>query len=128
MEFIGWIWWAILKVIGLAWGIVWFLLGGWVATLAQIGVIAFLIFGYKYGWRQAPQEILARSGTVGRFLWGWARTREIRAASPSPAPARARSAPRTTSSHARLRQPGDVNLSTLLSVLAIAGIALAVTV
>ena len=125
MEILGWIWWLILKVSGLAWGIVWFLLGGWVATLAQIGVIALVIFGYKYGWRQAPQEILARSGTIGRFLWGWVRARELPARMPATAGAAARM---SKGARVRARQPGDVNLSTLLSVLAIAGIALAVTV
>ncbi len=127
MELLGWIWWLILKVVGLAWGIVWFLLGGWVATLAQIGVIVAVIFGYKYGWRQAPQEILARSGTVGRFIWSWVRKRELPAPSAA-APARAAPRPASLPKGARARQPGDVNLSTLLSVLALAGIAIAVSV
>lgn len=118
MDILGWIWWLLLKVLGLVWGIVWFLLGGWVATLAQIGVIVLLIFGYKYGWRQAPQEILSRASRWTGLAWSWARRREPRSAGATAELRRYRQpAPR--------RAPGDVNLSTLLNVLMLAGLAAA---
>ena len=126
MELLSWLWWLVAKIVGLAFGLVWFLLGGWVATLAQIAVIAFLIFGYKYGWRQAPQELLARAGPAGRYLWGWVRTR-----SPVSLPERAeknerRGARDVSRPRGRRKEPGDVNLSTLLSVVALGGILLAI--
>ena len=120
---LGWLWWGIVKVLGLAWSFAWFLLGGWVATLAQIAVIALVIFGYKYGWKQAPQELLARAGPAGRYLWSWVRTREPGAMVPRTEMRERAGAPR-----GRLREAGDVNLSTLLSVVALAGLALAVAV
>lgn len=122
MDVFGWIWWLIWKVLGLVWGLIWFLLGGWVSTLAQIGVIALLIFGYKYGWRQAPQEILSRTARLFRLGWSWARAREAGAAVPAPAARErpVRDGPR--------RAPGDVNLSTLLNVLMLAGLAAAALV
>ncbi len=121
MELLSWLWWLVLKIVGLAWGLVWFLLGGWVATLAQIAVIAFLVFGYKYGWRAAPQELLARAGPAGRYLWGW-----VRARSPVSLPERAEKSVRRP--HGRRKEPGDVNLSTLLSVVALSGLLLAIAV
>lgn len=121
MELLGWIFWLLAKALELALSLVWFLLGGWVSTIAQIGVVALVIFGYKYGWRRAPQEVLARLGTFGRFFWGWARAREQ--ASPAPQ-AQPRGPARSGRRTARMRQPGDVNLSTLLNIMVIAGLAL----
>lgn len=123
MEALSWFGWLVAKLVGFAWSIVWFLLGGWVATLAQIAVIALIIFGYKYGWRQAPQEILTRAGPLGRYLWGWVRTRESGAIVP-----RVERREGMARSQGRLREAGDVNLSTLLSVVALAGIVVAVAV
>ena len=123
MEALSWLWWLVAKLVGLVWGLLWFLLGGWVATLAQIAVIALVIFGYKYGWKQAPQELLSRAGPLGRYLWGWVRTRE-----PGSIVPRAEARERVGRSQGRLRQAGDVNLSTLLSVAALAGMLLATTV
>ena len=118
----GWIWWLVWKALSLVWGIAWFLLGGWVATLAQIGVVALFIFGYKYGWRQAPQELLSRAARLFRLGWGWARTREAGAAVSARVTREriVRDGPR--------RAPGDVNLSTLLNVLMLAGLAAATLV
>ena len=123
MEALSWLWWLVAKLVGLAWGILWFLLGGWVATLAQIAVIALVTFGYKYGWKQAPQELLARAGPAGRYLWSWVRTREPGAMVP-----RTEMRERAGGPRGRLREAGDVSLSTLLSVVALAGLALAVAV
>ncbi len=117
MDILGWIAWLLWKIVGLAWSVVWFLLGGWVSTLAQISVIALIIFGYKYGWRQAPQEILTRGAAFGRFIWAWVRARELPRAA---AATEVREVYRTV----RVKEAGDVNISTLLSVLMVAGLGL----
>jgi hypothetical protein len=123
MDVLGWLWWLTTSFVGLVWSLAWFLLGGWVITLAQIGVIVLAVFGYKYGWRRSPQEIITRLGTFGRFVWSWVRAREV---PPRPesrhtgrSAARSRRGPRQ-------REPGDIhiNVSTLLTVLMIAGLAL----
>ena len=84
MEILAWLWWGLSTALGLALSLVWFLLGGWVATLAQIAVAALVVFGYKYGWQRAPFELAARLAGAGRFLWAWMRARE-----PAAVPARA---------------------------------------
>ncbi|MFM9938134.1 MAG: hypothetical protein ACKVP7_01395 [Hyphomicrobiaceae bacterium] len=115
MDILGWIGWLLWKIVGLAWSLIWFLLGGWVSTLAQIAVIALIIFGYKYGWRQAPQQILTRSAAFGRFVWAWVRARELPAGT-------ARTEVREVYRDVRVKEIGDVNVSTLLSLLVLAGL------
>lgn len=122
MDVLGWLWWGLTTLIGLVWSLVWFLLGGWVATVAQLLIVVGIIFSYKYGWRRAPLEIATRGRTFARFVWGWMRAREM--SEPPPA-----AAPRTTRrSASRAERPprdlGDVNLSTLLSIAALAGLGL----
>ena len=115
MDILGWLWWALSSLLGAVWTVVWFLLGGWVSTLAQLAVIVLVIFGMKYGWRQAPYEVWSRLNSFGRFAWGW-----IRAKDPGSAPARVvvREVVRTV----RVKEMGDVNLSSLLNVLMLAGL------
>ena len=118
MEILGWLWWGIAKILGLVWSFAWFLLGGWVATLAQLLIIAGIVFAMKYGWRQAPLEMLARGRGVGRFLWAWARMKEpglARSARPE-VPAQ-----RATVRIVRVRPPGDISASTLLTVITLLG-------
>ena len=120
MDVLGWIGWLLLNLLGLAWSVAWFLLGGWVSTLAQVGVIVLLVFGYRYGWRRAPQEAMARVGGLGRFLWAW-----LRASDPGGPVGAAAPASRSPRTRAPARdQPGDVriNLSTTLSLLMLAGL------
>ena len=122
MEALGWIGWGLLKLLGLVWTIVWFLLSGWVATLLQLVVIVGAIFAMKYGWRRAPAEMWRRASTFGRFVWAWARARELSSAPAQAAgPAKVREVTRVV----HRRQPGDVSLSTLLSVLMLAGLLVA---
>lgn len=125
MDFAGGLWWVVASLIGLAWRVVWFLLGGWVATLAQLGIIVAVIFGYKYGWRQALPELASRGTTFGRFVWAWVRAKEPPPRTAASAADRTAAIPRG----GRRRQPGDVqiNVSTLLSVLMLAGLGLAAT-
>ena len=117
MDVLGWIWWLVANILGVAWGLVWFLLGGWVSTLAQIGVVALVIFGYKYGWRQAPQEIITRATKLGRFVWGWVRARDMITTGQR---VEVREVYRTV----KVKEAGDVNISTLLSLLTLGGIGL----
>ncbi len=122
MDVFGWLWWLVWNALSLVWGVVWFLLGGWVATLAQIGFVVLLIFGYRYGWRQAPQEILSRAVGLLRAGGGWVRSREAGAGIPA-RDARGRSA--RDRPH---RASGAISLSTLLNVLMLAGLAAAALV
>ena len=75
---------------------------------------------------EALPEILGRAGPVGGYLWGWVRAR-VPAGARLP-PGTARGPPeRPSPASGRLRQPGDVNLSTLLSIVAFAGLLIAAT-
>ena len=121
MDALSWVWWIVTKVIGFVWGIAWFLVGGWVSAIAQIAVIVFVIYAMKYGWQRAPHEIWRASQGFGRFFWGWLRARDYAAPAAGGKP-QVREVIRTV----RVKEPGDVNLSTLLSLLMIAGVALAV--
>lgn len=120
MDVLGWVWWLVTSFLGLVWALLWFLLGGWVSTLAQIGVIVLVVFGYKYGWRRAPQELMSRAAMLARFTWAWMRTGEARSATTATPAYRERDPSRDL----RRREPGDVqiNLSTLLSLLMLLGL------
>lgn len=117
MDILGWLWWAVTSVIAVLWSLAWFLLGGWVSTLAQIAVIVGLIFFYKYGWRRAPYEISSRLSTFGRFFWSWLRQRE-------PGDTRGGAEVREVIRTVRVKETGDVNVSTLMSLLVFAGLCL----
>ena len=119
MDFITWLWWLITKIVGLVWGIGWFLIGGWVSAIAQIAVIALVIYAMKYGWQRAPHEIWRASSGFGRFFWNWLRARD-------PGTLASTGKVQTLIRTVRIKEPGDVNLSTLLSVLMLAGITLAI--
>ncbi len=119
MDILGWIWWTLSSLVGLIWSIGWFLLGGWVSTIAQIAVVVGIIFFYKYGWQRAPAEIAARASSAGRFVWAWMRAREPGAAAGSPK-VQVREVVRTV----RVKETGDINISTLMTVLMLAGLAL----
>jgi hypothetical protein len=118
VDILAWLMWAITSVLALAWSLVWFLLGGWVSTIAQIAVLVGVIFFYKYGWQRAPAEIAARLSTLGRFIWGWMRQREPGDAGGTKV--EVREVVRTV----RVKEAGDINLSSLLNVLVFAGLAL----
>lgn len=118
MDILAWLWWALASLVSIAWSLLWFLLGGWVSTVAQIAVLVGVIFFYKYGWQRAPAEIAARVSTVGRYAWSWVRQRETGTAG---APrVEVREVVRTV----RVKEAGDINLSSLLNVLLFMGIAL----
>ena len=109
---LSWLWWVITTVAGFIWTLVWFLVGGWVSTLLQIGLLVAVIYYFKYGWRQAPAEVWRRSAGFGRFFWSWIRARE---------------GPQGVSSSEtvriiRAKEFGDINVSTLLSILMLGGL------
>jgi hypothetical protein len=118
MEILAWLWWGIAKILGLVWSFVWFLLGGWVATLVQLLIIVGIVFALRYGWRRAPSEMLTRGRNVTRFVWAWLRMREpglARSAQP------ALSTQREIVREIRIKDFGDVSASTLLTVLMLMG-------
>lgn len=119
MDILGWLWWTLIKLLSLIWSFAWFLLGGWVATLVQLLIIVGLFFAWRHGWRRAPVEMLARGRNAARFVWAWARMKEPGWAS---APAAAPPAQSATVRVVHRRLPGDVNASTLLTVLMLVGL------
>ena len=112
MDILGTILWLLAKVLGTLWSVVWFLISGWVSTLAQILVLVAIVYGLKYGWRRAPVEISLALGRLGRFLWGWVRARDRTAMAGGVAT-------REVIREVRVKEWGDVNLSTLLSLVAL---------
>ena len=116
MEILGWLWWMVSTLIGAVWTVVWFLVSGWVSTLLQIMLLVVTIYFLKYGWQRAPGEIWRRSRTFGGFFWSWIWAGE------GP-----RSAPQTHEvvRVVKTKEFGDINVSTLLSLLALAGLLLA---
>lgn len=119
MEILAWLWWLVSSALGVVATLAWFLVGGWVSTLAQIAVIIGAICVMKYGWRRAPAEILGRAGTFGRFFWSWLRARDPAAGGPR---VEVREVYRTV----HMKEAGDINISTLLSLLMLAGLGLLV--
>jgi hypothetical protein len=116
MDILSWLLSALLTAAGLVLSLVWFLVSGWVSTLLQIAVLIFAVYGVKYGWKRAPFEIARRTQSFGRFFWNW-----IRARDPDTRPG---VEVREVIREIHVSEPGDVNLSTLLSLAMLAGVAL----
>jgi hypothetical protein len=114
MDILAWLWWVISTVLGVAFALVWFLVSGWVSTLLQIALLVIIVYFLKYGWQRAPTEIWRRTRSFAGFFAGW-----IRARDPAPLPQEA--APRLVKS----KEFGDINISTLLSLMMFAGLLLA---
>jgi hypothetical protein len=115
MDLIGWLTWLVTGVASLAW----FLIGGWVSALAQIAVAIGLVFAWRHGWRQAPIDIARLLRRAGSFAWAW-----LRAGGSEREAGSARVEVREVVRTVRVREPGDVNLSTLLSLVMLAGLGL----
>jgi hypothetical protein len=73
-----------------------------------------------YGWQRAPMELWRRGRTFALFVWGWLRSSADAAASQPAIREVTREVVRTV----RVKEVGDINLSTLLSLLMLAGLAL----
>jgi hypothetical protein len=115
MDALGTVWWLIVKILSVIVSLIWFLLSGWVSTILQVLVLIAAVYGFKYGWRRAPFEIWRGLDRFGRFFWNWVRARELT----SPA---GRVELRDVVREVRVKDWGDINLSTLLSIAAIVGV------
>jgi hypothetical protein len=114
MELAAWVWWAVSAIASAVFSVVWFLVGGWVVTLAQLAVLIGIVFAYKFGWRRAPLEVASRMRAMGSRVWPWLRQREPRR---DEAPSLRQGLERQNG-----RQFGDINLSTLMSIAALFGL------
>lgn len=114
MDIVAWLFSALLTAAGVLWALVWFLIGGWVSTLLQIAVLIVVIYGLKYGWRRAPFEIWRRTQSFGRFFWNWIRAREPDSRPLAQGPEVIR--------EIRVHDFGDINISTVMSLVAIVGL------
>ena len=117
MDILAWLWWLVATVLSAVWGLVWFLISGWVSTLLQIAILVFAVYYLKYGWRRAPAEIWRRTIQAGRFFWSWVRAKE-------PGTVETRIEEREVIRTVRIKEFGDINLSTLLSLLTLVGLGL----
>ena len=116
MEIIAWLAWAVMALLGILWSVMWFLIAGWVSTLLQIALLIATIYFLKYGWQRAPAEIWRRTHSFGRFFWTWIRAREPH----TPGDVEVREVVRVV----RAKEFGDINISTLLSLVMLIGLAL----
>lgn len=114
METAAWLWWILATGVGAVWTVLWFLIGGWISTLLQIIVLIGVVYLLKYGWLRAPSEIWRRTRSFGSFFWNWLRARDPS----SPHSVQTREVIRIV----RVKEVGDVNVSTLLSLAAILGL------
>ena len=116
MDIIGWLWWLISTLLTGILSLLWFLISGWVSTLLQIGLLVVVIYFLKYGWQRAPAEIWRRSRAFAGFFVSWIRARDPGISGrESPQPVRV----------VKVKEFGDVNVSTLLSLLMLVGLVLA---
>ncbi len=116
MDILAWLWWVLTTVAGLAWSLIWFLIGGWVSALFQIALLVAVIYFLKYGWQRAPTELWRRTSAFGGFFWSWLRARELQAGQASQVREVVRVVP--------AKEFGDINISTLMSLLVLGGLLL----
>ena len=116
MDILAWFWSLLVAVFGLLWSLIWFLIGGWVSTLLQIVVFVGGIFILRYGWRRGPLEFWQRVQSVAVMGFSWLRGRDLLGGS--------RVEVRQVVRVVRTKEFGDINLSTLLTLIMIGGLAL----
>ena len=114
MDILSWLWWVISTVVGAALALLWFLVSGWVSALLQIAFLVILVYFLKYGWQRAPAEIWRRTRSFAGFFLGWIRAREPSSVSQEDVVRLVKS-----------KEFGDINISTLLSLMMLAGLLLA---
>jgi hypothetical protein len=115
MDILGWLWWLVSGLFTGALSLIWFLISGWVSTLLQIALLVSVIYFLKYGWQRAPAELWRRSRSFARFFVGWIRARDTDMSGQESAPA---------VRVVKIKEFGDINVSTLLSLLMLAGLVL----
>ena len=112
--FLSILWWFVSAL----WGVVWLLIGGWVSAALQIVVLVLAVFAYRYGWREAPHRAWRGARALGRWGWTWLRGAE----------AMAGGEPQVREVEVireiRVKEFGDVNLSSLLNVALLLGLML----
>jgi hypothetical protein len=112
VEIIAWLRWLLSSVATWFFSLLWFLVSGWVSTLLQIALLIGVIYFLKYGWRRAPFEIWRRTQSFCRFFWAWLRARDPAAVK----------APDRAVRIVTVKEFGDINISTLLSLFMLAGL------
>ena len=115
MDIPGWLWWLASTLLTCILSLIWFLISGWVSTLLQVALLVIVIYFLKYGWQRAPAEIWKRSRAFAGFFIGWIRARD--------AVAPEREVVQTVRV-IKVKEFGDVNVSTLMSLLMLAGLVL----
>ena len=115
MDIVGWLWWLVSTLFTGMLSLIWFLISGWVSTLLQIALLVVVVYCLKYGWQRAPAEIWRRSRSFAGFFVGWIRARDGDSLGCESA-----SGIRVV----KVKEFGDVNISTLLSLLMVAGLVL----
>jgi hypothetical protein len=115
MDILGWFWWIAATILTGILSLIWFLVSGWVSTLLQIALLIIVIYLLKYGWHRAPADIWTRSRAFAGFFIGWIRARD--------AVALEREVVHTVRV-IKVKEFGDVNVSTLMSLLMLAGLVL----
>src|SRR6185369_443500 len=115
MDILGWLWWVASTLVRAILSLSWFLISGWVSTLLQIALLVIVIYFLKYGWQRAPAEIWRRTRSFAGFFVSWIKARD--------ADASGREVVQTVRV-VKVKEFGDVNISTLLSLLMLAGLIL----
>ena len=108
MDILGWLWWVASTLLAGVLALVWFLISGWVSTLLQIALLVMVIYFLKYGWQRAPAEIWRRSRARDADASGREVVQTVRVV--------------------KVKEFGDVNISTLLSLLMLVGLVLAMRI
>jgi len=115
MDIVGWLWWLASTLFTGILSLIWFLISGWVSTLLQIALLVIVIYFLKYGWQRAPAEIWRRTRSFAGIFVSWIRARDADASGREVV-----QAVRVV----KVKEFGDVNISTLLSLLMLAGLIL----
>ena len=115
MDILGWLWWVASTLLTGVLSLIWFLISGWVSTLLQIALLVIVIYFLKYGWQGAPAEIWRRSRAFAGFFLSWIRAHDAVAAEREVV---------QTVRVVKVKEFGDVNISTLLSLLMLVGLIL----
>ena len=114
MDILVWAWWLVSTLLWALFALLWFLISGWVSTLLQIGLLIAAIYFLKYGGSAPP----LRSGAVaGASSAASSRTGSERASRTSPSISPSGQGVRVV----RVKEFGDINISTLLSLLMLMG-------
>jgi hypothetical protein len=108
----------VLWILSTLWSLIWLLIGGWVSTALQIIVLVLAYYAYRYGWRRAPLEAWRGVRAITRWGWNWLSGVEAMAGVPE----RERVREVEVVREIRVKDFGDVNLSSLMNVSMLAGL------